>query len=83
MSAHTFLSAELIAELKAEDANVLLMDADIPCYSVGFSCEQEASWHLVQKTVDNFMMKAIRECQTTHVLGFTLKDASIAKQVIF
>lgn len=76
MSAHTFLSAELIAELKAEKANVLLMDADIPCYSVGFSCEQEASWHLVQKTVDNFMMKAIRECQTTHVLGFMTDGAA-------
>jgi len=76
MSAHTFLSAELIAELKAEEANILLMDADIPCYSVGFSCEQESSWHLVQKTVDNFMMKAIRECNTTHVLGFMTDGAA-------
>ena len=76
MSGHIFLTEEQIAELKAEEASILMMDADIPCYSVGFSCEKETSWFMVQKTVDNFMMKAIRECNTTHVLGFMTDGAA-------
>lgn len=76
MAGHTFLTEEQIAELKAEEASILLMDADIPCYSVGFSCEKESSWYMVQKTVDNFMMKAVRECQTSHIIGFMTDGAA-------
>jgi len=76
MSAHTLLSAEQITELKEEEAHILLMDADIPCYSIGFSCEKESSWYMVQKTVDNFMMKAVRETNSTYILGFLTEGAA-------
>lgn len=76
MSGHVFLTAEQAAELKKEDALVVLIDADIPCYSVGFSCENESNWFMVQKTVDNFMMKIIRETQATHLIGFLTDGAA-------
>lgn len=76
MNGHTFLTAEMITDLKAEKAVVALIDADIPAYSCGFSCENELSWSLVEKTVDNFMMKVIRESGATHMIGFLTKGST-------
>lgn len=81
MSGHTFLTAEQIAELKAEGARIMGMDADIPCYSVGFSCEGETSWHLVQKTVDNFMVKCLREANCNYFMGFMTHGASNFREI--
>lgn len=67
---HTFLSTELLTELKEKNAVVDLIDADIPAYSVAFKCENVLSWHLVEKEVDNFMMARIRETGATHFIGF-------------
>lgn len=76
MSGHTFLTAEQITELKKNEARIMGMDADIPCYSVGFSCEGETSWHLVQKTVDNFMVKCLREANCDYFMGFLTKGSA-------
>lgn len=74
---HNFLTAEQIAELKADNARVGILDSDIPCYSIGFSCENETSWAMVQKTVDNFMVKCLREARCDYFMGFlTLGSAN-------
>lgn len=67
---HTYLTPELIQELKEMNAVVALIDADIPSYSVGFSCEKESSWNLVERTVDNFMKDKILAVEATHYIGF-------------
>lgn len=67
---HTFLSTELLAELKEKNAVVALIDADIPAYSVAFKCEDVISWHLVEKEVDNFMSARCREVNATHYIPF-------------
>lgn len=67
---HTFVSTEMLAELKEKNAVIALIDADIPAYSVAFKCENVISWSLVEKEVDNFMAARIRECGATHFIGF-------------
>lgn len=67
---HTFLTAEQIEELKQADAVVALIDADIPSYSVAFSTEREASWSLVERTLDNWMYDKIKAVGGTHYIGF-------------
>lgn len=67
---HEFMTPEQLAELKQMDAVVSLVDSDIPCYSIGFSCEKESNWNMVEKTVDNFMRKAIKGSNGTHFIGF-------------
>lgn len=67
---HTFMTPELIQELKEKNAVVALVDADIPSYSVGFRCAEESSWLNVERTVDNFMRHVILEAEATHYIGF-------------
>lgn len=67
---HIFLTEEELQKLRDENACVVLMDADIPAYSVAFSCERESSWSHVERTHDAFLHKVIKACDGTHFLGF-------------
>ncbi|WFZ78523.1 5'-3' exonuclease [Aeromonas phage vB_AsaP_MQM1] len=67
---HVFLTDTQLNELRDSGVVVSLLDCDIPCYSIGFQCEEESSWSMVEKTVDNFMRKVIRESNGTHFIGF-------------
>lgn len=72
---HIFLTAEQLAELKKNKARVALVDADVICYAVGFSCEKESSWALVEKTVDNMMRKIIQGAGCNYLIGFLTNGA--------
>lgn len=67
---HEFLTPEQLAELKQNNVVIALIDADVPAYSIGFTCEKESSWNMVEKTVDNFMRKVIRGANATRFIGF-------------
>lgn len=72
---HTFLTAEQLTELKKNGAKIALVDADVICYAVGFSCEKESSWALVEKTVDNMMRKIINGAGCNYLIGFLTNGA--------
>lgn len=69
-SKHFFLSEEVLKELRDSKAVVGLIDADIPAYSVAFSCENEVSWNHVERTHDAWMHKQIRAVGASHYIGF-------------
>lgn len=70
MSNHIFLPESTLKDLRDSKAVIALIDADIPAYSVAFSCEKEASWSHVERTHDAFMRKQIVACEATHYMGF-------------
>jgi hypothetical protein len=67
---HTFLDEKTLRDLRESNAVVALIDADIPAYSVSFTCEKEASWNHVERTHDAFMRKQILACEASHYIGF-------------
>lgn len=67
---HTYLTPEKIEELKRTKATVLLVDSDIPCYSIGFMAKDDSSPKQVENSVDNFLLKLKRKLDATHYMCF-------------
>lgn len=67
---HTFLTPEHIEELKRTNATVLLVDSDIPCYSIGFMAKDDSSPKFVENSVDNFLLKMKRKLDASHYICF-------------
>lgn len=67
---HEFLTPEEIQELKNQNAKVLLVDSDIPCYSIGFMAKDDSSPKHVENSVDNFLLKMKRKLEATHYICF-------------